>query len=100
MPTFVLIFEDEPTVAVAPELRAAHVAYLQSLGAQAVLSGPTFSEDQAVIGRVIVADFPSLQDARAFADAEPLVKAGRAKVWRAAAMTVIQKDGVFKTAGG
>ena len=100
MPTFVLIFEDDPTVTVAPELRAAHVACLQSLGAQAVLSGPTFGEDQAVTGRVIVADFPTLSHARAFADAEPLVKAGRARVWRAAAMTVIQKDGVFKPAGG
>ena len=100
MPTFVLIFEDDPSVAVAAELRATHVAYLQSLGAQAVLAGPTFGEDQAVTGRVIVGDFPTLADARAFADAEPLVLAGRAKVWRAAAMAVVQKDGVFKPPGG
>ena len=99
MPTFVLIFEDDPSVAVAAELRATHVAYLQSLGAQAVLSGPTFGEDQAVTGRVIVGEFPTLSDARAFADAEPLVLAGRAKVWRAAAMAVVQKDGVFKPPG-
>ena len=100
MPTFVLIFEDDASVAVAPELRATHVAYLQSLGAQAVLAGPTFGEDQSVTGRVIVGDFPTLDDARAFADAEPLVLAGRAKVWRAAAMAVVQKDGVFKPPGG
>ena len=100
MPTFIVIFEDDPAVAVAPELRATHVDYLKSLGAQAVLAGPTFDEDQAVTGRVVVGEFPTLADARAFAEAEPFVKAGRAKVSRAAAMVVVQKDGVFKPLGG
>ena len=100
MPTFVLIFEDDQTVPIEAELRARHVAYLQSLGEYAILAGPTFDTDQKVTGRVIVGEFASLDNARAFADAEPLVIAGRSRVSRAQSMVVVQKDGVFTPVGG
>jgi uncharacterized protein YciI len=100
LPTFVLIFEDDAGVSVDPDLRGRHVEHLKSLGEQAILGGPTFSEDQQVTGRVIVGEFATLEDARAFAAAEPLVMAGRARLWRAAPFAIVQKDGVFRAPGG
>ncbi len=100
MPAFVLIFEDILDFQVDPAVRAVHVDYLKSLGEQAIVAGPTFGEDQKITGRVVVADFPSLEDARAFAAEEPLVKAGRVLRWRVSSMAIVQKDGVFTPLGG
>ena len=100
MPTFVLIFDDDQSVAIDPEVRARHVAYLQSLEENAMLAGPTFDQDKQVTGRVVVGEFATLENAQAFAAAEPLVIAGRSKAWRVQSMVVVQKDGVFTPVGG
>ena len=100
MPAFALIFEDDPVRPVADALRLVHRDYFLGLGERAALGGPTFGEDGKVSGRLLVADFPSLDDARAWAEGEPLVKAGSSKLVKATAMVVAQKDGKFTPVRG
>ncbi len=95
MPTFALIFEDDPARPVGDELRLVHRDYFLGLGDRAMVGGPTFGEDGKVSGRLMVGDFPSLADARAWAADEPLVVAGSSRLAKATAMVVAQKDGVF-----
>jgi uncharacterized protein YciI len=65
-------------------VRPAHVARLQALQAQGslVLAGPHPAidsddpGDQGFSGSLIVAEFPSLSDAQAWADADPYIEAG------------------------
>jgi len=64
--------------------RAAHVARLEQLTAQGrlLIAGPNpavDSEDPGAAGftgSVVIADFPSLSDARIWADKDPYVEAG------------------------
>ncbi len=64
--------------------RPAHVARLQQLQSEGriVLAGPFPAIDNAgqgsagFTGSLIVADFPTLEDAKAWADADPYIAAG------------------------
>lgn len=95
MSTFVLIFEDDPARLIDADLRVAHREYFLGLGDRAIVGGPTFGEDGKVSGRVMVGDFPSLEDARIWAAGEALIKAGCSKLSKASAMVIVQKDGTF-----
>ncbi len=95
MPAFMILFDDALDVGeAAPALRDEHIAYFVAAGPTVIL-GAALSEEGSPTGRMLVAEFPSLEAARAFAENEPLVKAGRVKQWRASAAAVVQKDGAY-----
>jgi uncharacterized protein YciI len=82
---YVIVGEDRPdSLADRLAARPAHLARLQELQAQGrlILAGPCPAIDSpdpgpaGFSGSVIVAEFPSLEDARAWADADPYVAAG------------------------
>lgn len=82
---YVIVGEDYPeSLSARLAARPAHVARLQELQAQGrlLLAGPCPAIDSpdpgpaGFSGSVIVAEFPSLEDARAWADADPYVAAG------------------------
>jgi uncharacterized protein YciI len=82
---YAIISEDAPnTLSQRLEHRPAHVARLQELHQQGrlLLAGPhpaIDSEDPGpagFTGSLVVAEFASLSDAQAFADADPFVAAG------------------------
>ncbi len=95
MPVFMILFDDALDVSEAdPALRDEHIAYFVAAGPKVIL-GAALSEGPNPTGRLLVADFPSLEAAKAFAENEPLVKAGRVRQWRASAAAVVQKDGAY-----
>ncbi|MGE5492200.1 MAG: YciI family protein [Actinomycetota bacterium] len=82
---YVIVGEDRPnSLSDRLAARPAHLARLQELQAQGrlVLAGPCPAIDSpdpgpaGFSGSVIVAEFPSLEDARTWADADPYVAAG------------------------
>ena len=82
---YVIVGEDRPdSLADRLAARPAHLARLQELQAQGrlILAGPCPAIDSpdpgpaGFSGSVIVAEFPSLEDARGWADADPYVAAG------------------------
>ncbi|HZX31188.1 MAG TPA: YciI family protein [Rhodocyclaceae bacterium] len=82
---YVIVGEDRPnSLADRLAARPAHLARLQELQAQGrmVLAGPCPAIDSpdpgpaGFSGSVIVAEFPSQEDAQAWADADPYVAAG------------------------
>jgi uncharacterized protein YciI len=82
---YVIVGEDRPdSLADRLAARPAHLSRLQELQAQGrlILAGPCPAIDSpdpgpaGFSGSVIVAEFPSLEDARAWADADPYVSAG------------------------
>ena len=95
MAAFVLIFEDDLSVPIQEQVGERHTQHFLALGERAILGGPTFGEDKEVNGRLLVADFASLEEARAWARAEPLVQSGRVLRWRATAMTIVQQMGAY-----
>ena len=95
MPAFMILFDDALDVAEAdPALRDEHIAYFLAAGPKVIL-GAALSEGGNPSGRLLVGEFASLEAARAFAENEPLVKAGRVRQWRATAAAVVQKDGAY-----
>ncbi len=93
MPAFAVIFEDDLAVEVPDDVGARHRDHFVGLGARAILGGPTFGESQALDGRMLIGEFASLEEARAWADAEPFVVFGRSKVVRVTAITIVQERG-------
>lgn len=82
---YVIVGEDRPnSLNDRLSVRPAHLTRLQELQAQGrlVLAGPCPAIDSpdpgpaGFSGSVIVAEFPSLEDAQAWADADPYVAAG------------------------
>lgn len=82
---YIIVGEDTPnSLSARLEARPAHLARLQELQAQGrlLLAGPCPAIDSpdpgpaGFSGSVIVAEFPSLEDARAWAEADPYVAAG------------------------
>lgn len=82
---YVIVGEDTPdSLSARLAARPAHLARLQELQAQGrlILAGPCPAIDSpdpgpaGFSGSVIVAEFPSLEDARTWADADPYVAAG------------------------
>jgi len=82
---YAIIAEDAPdSLSARKATRPAHLARLQALHAEGrlLLAGPHPAIDSAdpgpagFSGSLVVAEFASLDDARAFADADPYVAAG------------------------
>jgi len=100
MPAFVVIFDDDdPAVTVSDALGQAHVAYFLALGERAILGGAMLNDEGGAKARLLVGDFPSIEEARAFAANEPLAAAGRVKGWRVEPFFVAQERGVHTPAG-
>jgi len=99
MPTFMMLFEDDASFEVPEPLRAEHHAYLLALSEKVVLGGSLSDGGPSPTGRLVVADFPSLEAAQAFAAAEPLVLAGRVARWTVSAIAIVQKDGTYSPIG-
>ena len=82
---YVIIGQDAPgSLAKRMETRPAHVARLRELcdSARLLVAGPCPAIDApdpgpaGYTGSVVIAEFPSLDDARAWADADPYLAAG------------------------
>lgn len=82
---YAIIAQDrEDSLAQRKQARAAHLERLEQLKAQGrlVLAGPHPAidgeepGDAGFSGSLVVAEFPSIDDARAWADADPYVAAG------------------------
>lgn len=82
---YAIIAEDNPdSLARRQASRPAHIARLQALQAEGrlLLAGPHPAVDgedpgpAGFTGSLIVAEFPSLEDAQQWADADPYVEAG------------------------
>ena len=69
---------DKPNhLALRMEHRAAHLKHLEGFTKEIVLAGPLLADDgQTMIGSMFVAEFPSRQEAEAFAANDPYRKAG------------------------
>ena len=93
MPAFVVIFEDDVSVAVPDEVGTRHRQHFVDLGERAILGGPTFTDEQALNGRLLIGEFASLEEARAWAAAEPFVQFGRSTLTRVAPFAVVQEKG-------
>jgi uncharacterized protein len=80
----ILCVDVDESLALRAETRPAHIARLQALQDQGrlLLAGPHPAIDSpdpgpaGFTGSLIVAEFESLEDARAFADADPYLAAG------------------------
>ncbi|MBF0439804.1 MAG: YciI family protein [Magnetococcales bacterium] len=78
---FAIISEDvKESLPLRLAVRPAHLARLETLRAEnrLVLAGPfpALADEPGFTGSLIVADFDSLPDCQAWADADPYVKAG------------------------
>jgi len=82
---YAIISDDVPnSLPLRAGARAAHLARLQALGDEGrlLIAGPHPAIDAAdpgpagFTGSLVVVDFPSLDDARAWADSDPYVEAG------------------------
>jgi uncharacterized protein len=82
-----LICRDRPgALAVRMENRPAHVAYLSATGV-VEMAGPFLNEAGEMTGSLIVLEVASLEEARAWAAADPYAKAGlfeevRIEAWK------------------
>jgi uncharacterized protein YciI len=94
---YAIIAEDHPnSLETRKQTRPAHLARLQELQEQGrlLLAGPHPAIDSddpgaaGFTGSLVVAEFPSLEDARAWADADPYLAAG---VYRAVTVKPFKK---------
>lgn len=82
---YVIFAEDHPnSLAARLHARPAHLARLQALAAQQrlIIAGPTPAIDSVdpgdagFTGSAVIAEFPSLEEAKQWAEADPYVAAG------------------------
>ncbi|MFL1906478.1 YciI family protein [Plesiomonas shigelloides] len=82
---YVIFAEDHPnSLAARLHARPAHLARLQALAAQQrlIIAGPNPAIDSVVpgdagfTGSTVIAEFPSLEEAKQWAEADPYVAAG------------------------
>lgn len=94
---YTIVSEDaENSLPLRKEARAAHLERLDALKAEGrlILAGPNPAVDSddpgpaGFTGSVVIAEFPSLEDAQAWADADPYVAAG---VYRSVAVKPFKK---------
>lgn len=94
---YTIVSEDvEDSLPLRKEARAAHLERLEALKAEGrlILAGPNPAVDSddpgpaGFTGSIIIAEFPSLEDAQAWADADPYVAAG---VYRSVAVKPFKK---------
>lgn len=77
-------FDGQDVLAKRNAARAAHLARLEALreGGRLLLAGPCPAIDAedpgpaGYSGSIVIAEFPSLEEARAWADADPYIEAG------------------------
>ena len=74
--TFVLL--DKPGgLALRQQVRPEHKAYLAAMADRIAFAGPFLADDgQAMVGSLLVIDFPSREAAAAWLAAEPFTRAG------------------------
>ena len=75
---FMIYCLDKPNhLALRMEHRPAHLKHLESVTKELMLAGPLLTDDgQTLIGTLLIADFPSRQEAEAFSANDPYRKAG------------------------
>ena len=75
---FMVYCLDKPShLALRMETRPAHLKYLEGFTKEIVLAGPLLADDgQTMIGSLFIMEFPSRQEAEAFAANDPFRKAG------------------------
>jgi uncharacterized protein YciI len=75
---FALILKDDPQrSAIRQRLRPEHLAYLQAVADRIAFAGPLTDDDgQAIVGSLLVLDFPARDAAQAWMAGEPYNKAG------------------------
>jgi uncharacterized protein YciI len=77
MPLFAIVAHDRSDAGtLRADTRPAHVDHLQTIMADMFAAGPMLDEAGNPCGSIVIADFPDLAAARAFADADPYAKAG------------------------
>lgn len=89
MPLFTITARDKPdSLDLRMDTRPAHVEYLQGRGERLLVAGPTLDENGDPDGSLVVIEAQDLEEARAFAGADPYAKAGlfervEVRAWRA-----------------
>ena len=74
---FALLCTDKPqSLDLRMEVRAAHVKYLESLGASLKAAGPFTSDDGQPTGSLVIIEAADRAEAKAMADADPYARAG------------------------
>jgi uncharacterized protein len=74
---FVIQCEDIPNgLELRMATRPAHMDYLKSQDAHVLGAGPFLNEQDQMVGSLLIVDFPSEVEARAFAENDPYAKAG------------------------
>jgi uncharacterized protein YciI len=74
---FVILCEDKPgSLELRLANRPAHLDYLKSQDAHLLGAGPFLDDKDSPIGSMLMVDFPTAAEARAFADNDPYAKAG------------------------
>jgi len=69
-------FDKSGHLQVRVDNRPTHVDYLKSFGEKLQAAGPTLDADGNMNGSVVILELESLEDAEAFAAADPYAKAG------------------------
>lgn len=74
---FALLCTDKPqSLDLRMEVRAAHVKYLESLGASLKAAGPFTSDEGQPTGSLVIIEAADRAEAKAMADADPYARAG------------------------
>lgn len=69
---FVIDCQDKPDhLAVRLKNREAHLSYLKDFEQQLIMAGPFMDDQNNMVGSMLIMEFPTLQDAQAFCDADP-----------------------------
>jgi uncharacterized protein len=78
MPLFVLTCLDKPdSLPLRMEIRPHHLAYLEQFTSAVKLAGPLLDDvEGAPNGSMLVIEFPTMEDAKAFGANDPYAKAG------------------------
>ena len=77
MPLFAIVAHDRPDAGtLRADTRARHLPHLEAIVDRIVVAGPMVGESGFPTGSIIIADFPDLDAAKAFADADPYAQAG------------------------
>ncbi len=77
MPLYAIIAHDRADAGtLRADTRARHLPYLEAIADRITVAGPMLDESGAPCGSLIVAEFDSLESARAFAAADPYAEAG------------------------
>jgi uncharacterized protein len=77
MPLFAIVAQDRPDAGtLRADTRPRHLDHVATIAPSIVTAGAMLGESGAPLGSIIVAAFPDLDAARAFAAADPYAQAG------------------------